>query len=426
MSSWTYDSSNEANLMKVKYGKLIEKQFAQDNVVFGRLKKMEQFVGSQIERPIIQSIGGGIGAGSLPTANENKVAKAIITSKKVYAVTSIDRETKAAAKKDEGSFVRMTSFPVQMATKAFNRNLERMLTRKSADGTSGNGALIKGNASNAVVSGSGTSCDPYVISFSVASTYYPAEFQAIEIGDLINVNSETTDLEVTDISETVASGYSTGSISVVGTSSRLGTLAAGCGAAFGATDYLYMQGSKGNELLSLGDVLNASSGSLYSVNVGRRWQAYQKPAASFALSTDLMNDVVINMKRQCGEAPNLILMGHHQYIKFLNLLEDQKVYNLPAKDKKFKGQVSFSAIEYISPDGAIPVVLSRFIDSDEVYFLNDKHMELHLRPGGFEWFDDDGTVFLRESTDSYEARYGGYGQFFVNPHFQGILTGLSV
>ena len=119
-------------------------------------------------------------------------------------------------------------------------------------------------------------------------------------------------------------------------------------------------------------------------------------------------------------------MGYHQYIKFLNLLEDQKTYNLPARDKKYKGQVSFSAIEYIGPEGKIPVILSRFMDDDKVYALNEDHIEMCLRPGGFEWFSDDGSVFLRETTDSYEARYGGYGQLFVNPHFQGYLHSLGV
>jgi hypothetical protein len=122
----------------------------------------------------------------------------------------------------------------------------------------------------------------------------------------------------------------------------------------------------------------------------------------------------------------MVLTSYHQFIKLLNLLEDQKRYNLPARDKKFKGQISFAAIEYMSADGPIPVIPSRFIDSDKMYFLNDNHIELHLRPGGLEWFDDDGTVFLRESTDSYEARYGGYGQLFVNPHFQGYLHSLAV
>ena len=424
MSAWTYDGSNEANLMKVKYGKLIEKQFAQNNVVFGRMKIKKDFVGSQIERPIIQSIGGGVSAGSLPTANESKTAKAIITSKKLYAVAKIDRETKAAAKTSEGSFVRMTAFPVKASTNAFNRNVERQLTRGAVDG---NGALITGDVTNTNVSGAGSSGSPYVVSFDKASTYFPGHFESIEIGDILNADTETSELEVVDMSVTVASGYATGTISLVGASTRLDAINdVGTPAAFGASDKLYMQKSKDNEIFGLEGILSATTGSLYSVPVGRRWQSYQKDASAAAISTDLLNDLIINVKRQSGVAPKLILMGHHQYIKFLNLLEDSKVYNLPARDKKFKGQVSFSAIEYIGPEGKIPVVLSRFMDEDKVYALNEDHIEMCLRPGGFEWFSDDGSVFLRESTDSYEARYGGYGQLFVNPHFQGYLHNVGM
>jgi hypothetical protein len=410
--------------MKIKYAKLIEKQFNMDNVLFGRIKKTQDFVGSQADYPVVQSIGGGVGAGTLPTANENKISKASLTTQKLYAVVSIDRETMKAAKTDEGSFVRMTKFPVKIATKSFNRNLERMITRAPISNT---GVLATGNASNSVVSGSGASCDPYIVSLDAAAIYSIAHAESIEIGDLLNVNSETTDLEVTDV---VVNDATPGSIDIdiklVGTSSRLATLAGGCGTAFGASDSLYMQGSKDNELEGLEGVIAATSGSYKGITIGRRWKSHSKDASSAALSTDLMNEVVINVKRQSGESPDLILSSYHQYTKLLNLLEDHKRYQLPARDKKFKGQISFSGVEYMSPDGAIPVVPSRFVSDEKMLFLNTKHIELKCRPGGFEWFDEDGTVFLREATDSYEARYGGYCDLFINPHFQGQLDNLAV
>lgn len=424
MSAWTYDASNEANLMKIKYAKLIEKQFNMDNVLFGRIKKTQDFVGSQADYPVVQSIGGGVGAGTLPTANENKISKASLTTQKLYAVVSIDRETMKAAKTDEGSFVRMTKFPVKIATKSFNRNLERMITRAPISNT---GVLATGNASNSVVSGAGSACDPYIVSLDASGIYSIAHAESIEIGDLLNVNSETTDLEVTDV---VVNDATPGSIDIdiklVGTSSRLATLAACCGTAFGASDSLYMQGSKDNELEGLEGVIAATSGSYKGITIGRRWKSYSKDASSASLSTDLMNEVVINVKRQSGESPDLILSSYHQYTKLLNLLEDHKRYQLPARDKKFKGQISFSGVEYMSPDGAIPVVPSRFVSDEKMLFLNTKHIELKCRPGGFEWFDEDGTVFLREATDSYEARYGGYCDLFINPHFQGQLDNLAV
>jgi hypothetical protein len=407
--------------MKVKYGALIEKQFNQSTVIIGRSKVKKDFEGSQIERTIIQSIGGGVGSGSLPTANHNKTGKATITSKKMYAVVSIDRESMKASKSSEGAFVQFTKFPVKIAVDSFNRNLERMMVRGDV---SGSGKLLVGTATNTNVAGNGSSGTPYLVYFDKASTYFPAEFEQIEEGDLLNVNSETTALEVTNVAITTANGYSTAIISLVGTSSRLGTLTGAN--PFTTTDFLYIQGSKDSEIIGLRGVLAASSSTLYGVTVGRRWQSYQKAASSASISSDLMNDVILNMKRQCGQAPNLILAPYHQYIKLLNLMEDQKTYDVPARDSKYKAQISFSGIEYLGPDGVVPVVPSRFLNSDEVMFLNDEYLELNLRPEGFTWFDEDGTVFLRDLTDSYSARYGGYGQYFINPFFQGYLTGLAM
>ena len=407
--------------MKIKYGKLIEKQFNMDNVLFGRIKKSQDFVGSSLKRPVIQSIGGGVGAGSLPTANENKIGQASLSTKKLYAVVSIDRETMKASKTDEGSFVRFTKFPVKIATKSFNRNLERMLTRGPIAGT---GVLVTGVVTtDSNVEGAGTSGDPYIISFNTAARYNLAQIESIEIGDILNAATEATELEVVDV---VVNSAVPGSVDfdvhLVGSSV---VLAADTGStAF--VESLYMQGSKDNELDGLEGVIAATSGTYKGISVARRWQSFSKDASSAALSTDLMNEVVINIKRQSGESPDLILSSFHQYIKLLNLLEDHKRYQLPARDKAFKAAVSFSGIEYMSPDGAIPVIASRFVSDEKMLFLNTKHMDIACRPGGFEWFDEDGTVFLRETGDSYEARYGGYGQFYVNPHFQGLLDNLAV
>jgi len=420
MSTWTYSATNEANLMKQKYGKLIEKQFNAENVILGRIKKMQDLGGKGIHRPLIQSIGGGVGNGSLPTANENKVGLVKLeNSKKLYAVVSIDRETMKRAKSDSDSFVRMTKFPVQIAVKSFNRNLTRQILKGNLDGTNvGSGELLKWQTGNTATSAA-------KVYFDKASTYDLALFEAIEIGDLldtvdasacnaiVNADAEVVDMVIIDNGD----GYA-------GTGTYI-EFASAPGTAFANNDLLVMQNSYNVELEGIKGVISATSGTYKNITIGRRFQSYNKDASSAALSTDLLNDLVINIKRKCGESPDLLLTSYHQFIKLLNLLEDQKSYNLPARDKKFKGQISFSAVEFMSADGPIPVVPDRFMDADEVFALNTKHIELHLTQGGFEWFDDDGTVFLRESGDSYEARYGGYGELFVNPHFQGRLHTLA-
>ena len=419
MSSWTYSGSNETNLMKQKYGKLIEKQFNKSNVILGRVKKKADIGGKGIDIPLIQSIGGGVSAGSLATANENKIGLVKLNdTKSLYAAASVDRQTMKRAKKDEDSFVRMTKFPVKIATESFNRNLSRQILRNDIAGA---GVLF----TVGTTPGTQTTTKVYL---DEASTHDLASFEAIEIGDLVDVwdaagayhaaggqGNEVVDVVI--IKDASVPGYAhTGSYIELGTA--LTAISA-------IGDIIYMQSSKSNELDGITGVLAATSGTYKNVSIGRRYQAYQN-AASAALSTDLLNDLVINIKRQCGESPDLLLFGYPQFIKLLNLLEDQKRFNLPARDKKFKGVISFAGVEFMSADGPIPCVPDRMMDGDRVFALNTSKIELHTTPGGFEWFDEDGTVFLREaSSDAYSARFGGYCELFVNPHFQGQLTALN-
>ena len=423
-TAYNYGNSTESNLLKVKYGKLQEKQFNEDSQVYGLAKINKKFTGSQYEYPIRFSNGGGVSAGSLASSNRSQYKKLIVTSKKLYGRVSVDGESYEATKDNSGAFVSFARQPVEDLSRSFARNLERMSVRGAVDG---NGALITGNAGNSVVTGDGLSTDtPYVISFDNASTYFPAEFASIEVGDILNVNSETTELIVSDMSLSALdeTGYMTGTISVVGTSTRLAALAACCGTAFGGSDILYMQKSKDNEIFGLKGVLSATSGNYHNIDIGNRFQALQySPSAS--LSTDHINHMIISQKFRTGRSFSHIMMPHHQYSKFLNLLEDQKRYTkVPAKNfKSEKAKVSYNGIVVATPEGDIPVMMNRFLDSNEIFFLNFDKIEFHLRPEGFRWDDKDGRVFQREAnSDSFEARYKGYGQLVVNPYFQGRLV----
>jgi hypothetical protein len=412
MSSFTYSASNETNLMKQKYGKLIEKQFNKSNVILGRIKKMMDYGGKGIDRPVIQSIGGGVGNGSLPTANENKIGLAKLNdSKKMYAVASVDRETMKRAQKDSDSFVRMTKFPIKIATEAFNRNLTRQILKNDIAGV---GKLLTWETTGATATSAGK------VYFDVTDLNDASVFEAIEIGDILDQyasgdTSTATGLEVID---------------VVAVESATGYLATGSYIEFSTSptvtdgDYFVMQNSVNAELDGIAGVVSATSGTYKNISIGRRWQSYRKNASA-AVSSDLMNDCVLKLKKQCGESPDVILASYHQYVKILNFLEDAKRYALPARAKSLKGQVSFAGVEFMSADGPIPVIPDRFMDNDKLYFLNTNHIELHLTPGGFEWFDEDGTVFLRDAADTYSARFGGYGELFVNPHFQAELHSLT-
>lgn len=400
----TYNLTSATNLFKIKYGKLSAETYNAANVLLGRVKKEYNFTGKRMDVAVPTSFSGGVGAGSLPIANAAAYEDAQITAKKNYSVVEVSAEAIAASENDEGSFVRMTKEVVRKGVESFNRNISRQLF--------GAGTLGVTTAANA----GGSAAAPTVI-ISTA-TWKEANF---EEKDYIMVDS-------------VANAYAVGNIweiTAVAPATRTLTLARIAGSvdltADAGAKTLYMQYSKDNELTGIKTALDATSSTLYGVTVGRRWQAFQKAAGGSGLTTDVMNELMLGVERQCGKVPNLIITSYVQYRKLLNQLEDQKQYIVEPRMPELKGKVSFRGVEFMSNAGPVGVFVDRFVEDDRMYFLNDNFMTIYHRPGSPGWQDLDGTVFLRKSSDDdYQARYVSYGEFYCPPSFHGVLTGLAV
>ncbi len=191
---------------------------------------------------------------------------------------------------------------------------------------------------------------------------------------------------------------------------------------------VYMQNSKDNDPEGLKGVCDATSSTKYGVTIGRRFQATQKAASNADISEDMVNEVMLDIERKTGKLPDLLITSHKQLQKLMLLFKERKRINIEPRDQKLVGKISLSAIEFCASNGkALPIVADRFCQEDRLYCLNTDHIEICHRPGGVEWFDEDGTVFLRQaSSDAYDARYGGYLQVFINPAFQGVITGLKI
>ena len=395
MASQREFSLSEASaLFKIKYEKLSENVYNSANVLLGRCKKSYSFTGKQLSIAIPQSFSGGVGPGSLPKANTAIYSDAQITAKKMYAVVELDRETIKAAMSDEGSFVRATKEVVKKGVESFMRNLSRSLF---SDGT---GALGKCAGTPVLADGNTT---------VVISDFKEANF---EERDLVNVDSDTTAYEIVSVDPDTSKVTLKGDVTAKAVDTAI----------------LYMQGSKDNDPQGLKGVLDATSSTKYNISIARRWKAVQKAAGGSAISTDLLNEMMLKVEKQSGKSPNLITCSYKQYEKILNLLEDQKRYEVKTRSglkSKSGADISFSGVEFMSSSGPVGIFPERFIEDDRIYFLNDNHIHIYHRPD-FGWFDDDGTVFLRKSdSDAYEARYGGYLETYINPCFHGVLTGLS-
>lgn len=394
-----FSLTNATNLFKIKYGKLSENTYNSATVLLARVKKEYNFTGKRMDVAVPLSFAGGVGSGSLPTANYNQYEDAQIVAKKVYSVIQIEREAIKASENDEGAFVRLTKESVRRGVESFNRNMERILFN---DGTGSLGAF-SGNAT-------GTATDPVIV--ITAATWKEANF---EEQDYINVNTLSSVWEVVS----VVPSTRTVTLSRISGSDDLTSIGVG-------THTVYMQNSRNNDPSGLKGVLDAVAGNQYSVPVARRWQAFQLGAGGAGITPDLMNEMMLGVDKQCGKTPNLIMTSYTQYRKILNFLEDQKQYIVEPRQPELKGKVSFRGLEFMSVAGPVGIFVDRFIEDDRIYFLNDNFITLYHRPGSPGWAEDDGTVFLRTSGDSYEARYCSYVEAYIPPSFHGVLTGLSV
>lgn len=394
-----FNLTTATNLFKIKYGKLSENTYNSANVLLARVKKDFAFTGKRMDVAVPVSFAGGVGSGSLPTPNVAAVEDAVIQSKKMYSVIQIDREAIKASSSNEGAFVELTKYSVQKGVESWMRNMSRSLFN---DGT---GSLGQFSGSAA-----GTATAP-ILTITAAS-WKEANF---EEKDYVNVNSLSSIWEVSAVNPVTREV----TLARISGSDDLTSIGAG-------THTVYMQNSKNNDPSGLKGVLDATSGSQYGITVQRRWQAGAQVAAGGAgLTTDLMNQTMLEIQRKSGKVPNLIITSFTQYRKLLNVLEDQKQYIVEPRSPELVGKVSFRGVEFMSSAGPVGVFPERFCEDDRMYMLNDNFITIHHRPD-FGWFDDDGSVFLRTaSSDAYEARYGGYLETYVVPPFHGVISGLA-
>ena len=415
-----FSLSEQTDLFKINYYKKSENMYNSFNVLQGRIKKRNDFTGRQrfVSTPL--SFAGGVGSGSLPTANGGNYQGAIIESKKVYATAQIDRESIKASANNAGAFVQATRETVQKTVESYMRNCSRILF---GDGSGILGRGIGGALVPDDVTGVGSTGSPFLVKLS-------ADFhlENLEERDYVNVitgmvaaPANTGGAAETTLLEIAAIDAATGVVSLVGTSAHLTALVAS-GDPLPTTSGIAMQGSYLNDPIGLAGIENAT-GTIYNIAVQRRWSMFSQDALGTGITVDKMNNVMLEVERKFGKVPNMIVVHYTQFKNILALLEDQKVYNLP--NRNVKGNLSFQGVEFMSTRGPVGIFVDRFCPEDKIYFLNDNHIEVHHRPD-HGWFDDDGTVFLRESAqDSYSARYGGYYQNFITPTAHGVLSNLA-
>lgn len=393
--STSFNLTSASDAFKIKYAKISDDTYANTTEVMSLIRHTHDFVGKRMEQHVPLGYGGGRGFSSLPTHEMWAHDTAYFTAKKAYARAYIDREAIYASKGNEGAWVDGQKEVVAKAVEGFANMVEQAIVGGSGDGKLGAIAASSG------VSGS----NPYTLTMD--STFNVNNF---EVGDIVNIETGNTDPFL---------------ITAVSASAGTITVSRQSGSQTPAnSDEVFMQNSEDAAIQGLPGILDATSGSLYNLPVGYRWQApHQKAAGGASISTDLINEGVLTIKERCGRNITHVVTSFTQYRKLLDLLEDNKRYTMvPARRAP---DIGFQGVQIMTDGGPVPVLPSRYCAKDRVMFLNTNYITLCHRKG-FGWFDEDNSVFMRlADEDAYEARYGGYLELYAPPGFHGTITGLA-
>lgn len=401
----TYNLTTQQKNFKIKYGQGGLDLYDGSTPALSQTRKTFDHSGEKFQDKIDASIGGGVGGGSLPVASNHQLRRVEFARKSQYYRARIQREA-IYASKDGGAFSDSLKELAKRGPLTFGNFIEKQLFLPKAVSSN---ALVGGGVLGTIAASGVSGSNPYVLTLS---DFKAANF---EVGNIVNIETGNTDrFEITAIDT------SAGTITVARTSgSQIPAV----------TDTIFDQGNENNGILGIeGNLSFASTNTLYGETYGYRYQpGANVSGASAGVTTELMDQVTTEIDKLCGTANiDTIYTSHVQWRKIAAQHEDLKRYSVEPMNKNLKGLLSFPALEYVGPSGVAKIMASRFVDNDKMYFINSSKTEMkHAR--GFGWFDDDGTVFMREADlDSYEARFGGYMEYYMIPTFHGRLHTLAV
>lgn len=363
-----------------------------ENPLLARITQKDGFTGTNEEMVRATSFAGGYGFGTIPRSNESNLIRPRITAKKYYAQATLDVESIAAAKDDKGAFFDLVRRVKLDIKRSINNGLSLALLKSNIDNE-----LVLGTIASGGVSGS----DPYVL------TLDSLHVQNFHIKQIVSIEDGNSDLfEVTAIDEsagTITVGRLTGSQVPA------------------QTDEIFLQGGDGSAFSGLPGAVT-QSGTLYNVTVGAGWQARNTAQGGAAVNEHMLYNELLRVKEKCGKMPNLIACGLTQYLKIKEFLSNKRELSDLSDAMGHKG-----GLVLMGDEGPVDVIWDRHIENDYIYFLNTDHMWLYKRPmeGIVEHGGDILLPMYMQGSDEYLIVYRCYGDFYIEPTYQAVFTGLA-
>lgn len=398
-----------SNLYRIAYGDFeLDAAGWDHSELIGMIQKSPKFVGNRLEVAQLVDWGGGQSSGSLPSSSVATVNRPFITAKSVYATSVIDSQSMKAARRagsNLGAFMDATELSILTMKRAFADQVARQFF--------GDGTGVLGVIDTVTAIGPGQ----YQLLITNAS-WLQAPWM---LNDLLNIDIGSDMFLVTNIDLS-------GQIITVSRQSGVQVPAAG--------QNIYKQKSRNNEMFGLKGVCDTVSGSIYGVPVGYRWGAQRLAAAGQTLSVKLMRELDQEMRFWArGDLPTDYIMSATQ----LRLFEDGEdaksiIYIQPEVSPERQAGSQVAAVKINGR--TVRIHWSPYCQEDRMYAINRNKVHMYIRPDTSEGNDPGGFIENGDSIffplqvsgtplDSYGLFYATYAEFYINPTFTGVITGLA-
>jgi len=398
-----------SNLYRIAYGDFeLDAAGWDHSELIGLIQKSSKFVGNRLEMAQLVDWGGGQSSGSLPSSSTAYINRPFITAKSVYATSVIDSQSMKAARRagsNLGAFMDATELSILTMKRAFADQVARQFF--------GDGTGVLGIINTVTTVGPGQ----YQLLITNAS-WLQAPWM---LNDLLNVDTGTDMFLVTNIDL---------DNQIITVSRQTGVQVPAPG------QNIYKQKSRNNEMFGLKGVCDTVSGSLYGVPVGYRWGAQRLAAAGQTLSVKLMRELDQQMRFWArGDLPTDYIMSATQ----LRLFEDGEdaksiIYIQPEVSPERQAGSQVAAVKINGR--TVRIHWSPYCQEDRMYAINRNKVHMYIRPDTAEGNDPGGFIENGDSIffplqvsgtplDSYGIFYATYAEFYINPTFTGVITGLA-
>jgi hypothetical protein len=398
-----------SNLYRIAYGDFeLDAAGWDHSELIGLIQKSSKFVGNRLEMAQLVDWGGGQSSGSLPSSSTAYINRPFITAKSVYATSVIDSQSMKAARRagsNLGAFMDATELSILTMKRAFADQVARQFF--------GDGTGVMGVISTVTAIGPGQ----YQLLITNAS-WLQAPWM---LNDLLNIDTGTDMFLITNIDLTNQ---------IITVSRQTGVQVPAVG------QNIYKQKSRNNEMFGLKGVCDTLSGSLYGVPVGYRWGAQRLAAAGQTLSVKLMRELDQQMRFWArGDLPTDYIMSATQ----LRLFEDGEdaksiIYIQPEVSPERQAGSQVAAVKINGR--TVRIHWSPYCQEDRLYAINRNKVHMYIRPDTAEGNDPGGFIENGDSIffplqvsgtplDSYGLFYATYAEFYINPTFTGVITGLA-